>query len=109
MKTVLDLLPQDQRDNPEAQTLRIVAAYGALFSGRGSRDDAEVVLIDLAQFARYYDTANMTAAPSEAHAREQRRAVVQRIMDALAGAGEEPAGFNGAVLRSPPIDVNEET
>jgi hypothetical protein len=85
-----------------------VACGSALFSGNGTKDDADLVLVDLAQFSRYYDTANLTDAPAALAAATQRRAVMQRIMDALAFSGREPQGLLSAVLGAPPINEENE-
>ena len=102
------VLPVEQRDDPAAQQSRVASAYGALFSGNGTKDDADLVLVDLALFTRYYDTAELSSAPAELAAASQRRAVMQRIMDGLAIAGREPQGLLSAALTSPPIKDTEE-
>jgi hypothetical protein len=105
---ILQALPTELRDNPRAQSQRIASAYGAVFSGNGTVDDADLVLVDLAQFTRYYDTASLSTDPHELAAAAQRRAVFQRIMDALAVAGKEPRGLLGAVMTAPEPDATEE-
>ena len=102
------VLPPEKRDDIVAQQERVAGAYGALFSGNGTKDDADLVLVDLAQFSRYYDTANLTDAPAALAAATQRRAVMQRIMDALAVSGREPQGLLSAVRGSPPINEENE-
>lgn len=102
------VLPAEKRDDITAQQERVASAYGALFSGNGTKDDADLVLVDLAQFSRYYDTANLTDAPAALAAATQRRAVMQRIMDALAFSGREPQGLLSAVLGAPPINEENE-
>jgi hypothetical protein len=102
------VLPTDKQGDVEAQQSRIASAYGALFSGNGTKDDADIVLVDLALFSRYYDTATMTDTPAALAAATQRRAVMQRIMDAMAISGREPQGLLSAVLGSPPITEKTE-
>lgn len=106
---IAQVLAADQKDDPIAQSVRIGGAYAALFSGRGGRDDADLVLVDLAQFTRYYDTAMIGLSPEEALAGAQRRAVFQRIMDALALTGNEPSGLLTAVITAPEPDATEES
>lgn len=108
MRTVLDALPPEQQANPEAQSIRIAQAYAALFSGNGSKLDAEIVLVDLALFTRYYDTAMITMPAEHVKALDQRRAVFQRVLEAMTLASEEPRGLHAAVLTAPPIDHVEE-
>ena len=102
------VLPPDQRTDAAAQQERVVSAYGALFSGNGTKEDADLVLVDLALFSRYYDTATVTSDPAELAAAAQRRAVMQRIMDGLTISGREPIGLHSAVLGSPPITEKTE-
>lgn len=101
---VYSVLPEHLRLDPDAAALRVLQAYGALFTGTGSQEDADLVLVDLMQFTRYYDTANLAASPVELAAAAQRRAVAQRVLDALAKAGREPEGLLSAVLGAPEID-----
>lgn len=108
MRNILDVLAADIRDDPQAQSLRIAQAYAALFTGSGDKTDAELVLVDMAQFTRYYDTALLALPAEQVKALDQRRAVFQRILEAMTLAGEEPLGLIGAVLRSPPVDNIEE-
>lgn len=114
MRTVLDMVPVagDRLDEANKAVLadRIAQAYGALFSGTGGTDDACLVLIDLAQFARYYDTASLTMPVEQIAALAQRRAMFQRIMDAMTSAGAEPVGLHTAVIRTPEVtEIYEET
>lgn len=106
LNTILD---DEHRHDPAAQQARVTSAYAALFSGNGTKDDADLVLVDLAAFTRYYDTATLGVAPAEAAAATQRRAVFQRIMDALALGGREPNGLLIAVLTAPLITEENDT
>ncbi len=101
---VLSSLPTETRDNPEAQAARITSAYRALFSGNGGQEDADLVLVDLAKFVRYYDTASLTADPQTVVAAAHRQAVLKLI---LVGRGGEPQGFMEAVLTAPDPYVEE--
>lgn len=107
MRTVLDVLPEAKHSDPAAIQLRIAEAYAATFSGNGGIEDAEIVLVDMAQFTRYYDTAMMTTPADQVKAHDARRAVFQRVMEGMVAAGREPVGLLSAVLRAPAID-NEE-
>lgn len=115
MRTVLDILPDSVNNNPDlgaradAYQLRIAQAYAAVFSGNGSVDDAGLVLIDLAQFTRYYDTVKLNASAAEAHGLNHRRAVFQRIAEGVIVSGNTLDGLHAATLRAPLIeDPNEE-
>ena len=109
MRTILDVLPLEQANDPEQQSIRVATAYAAVFSGAGTLEDAELVLVDMAIFVRYYDTALPSVPAEEVKALDQRRAVFQRVLEAMTRAGHEPHGLHSAVLRSPPIDTVEET
>ena len=102
---VVQILPQERAGDRNAQLERVGSAYVALFTGNGSREDADLVLVDLAQFVRYYDTASLTADPVVTTASAHRRAVLQRI---LGMQGGEPNGFMAAVLTAPDLDETEE-
>lgn len=110
MRTILDILPRENYpDNGQylaAATERIASAYAAVFTGNATRDDADLVLVDLAQFSRYYDTTLIGSPPIEAKALDQRRAILTRILTAMAKAGEEPRGMLTAVLVAPDIDAD---
>ena len=98
---VATLMPGSTR---EQQIVRIGQAYAALFEGRGSQEDADLVLVDLAQFVRYYDTASLTADPNVTIAAAHRRSVLQRI---LGYRGGEPPHFMDAVQTAPDLDTEE--
>lgn len=114
MRTILDVLPKECfSTDPQTGAVeiidarvdtRVVGAYSALFTGIGSSEDAELVLVDLAQFARYYDTASLDMPAEQVKALDQRRAVFQRIAEALTKSGKSLGDLHGAVLRSPPLD-----
>jgi hypothetical protein len=69
MISLWDVAPDDMKDNETGaldqdwQMKRVASAYGALFSGTGSKEDADIVLVDIAQFTRYYDRASDRASP----------------------------------------------
>lgn len=114
MRTILDVMPKEcfsfdpntgAVDIVDARVdMRVAGAYAALFTGTGSSEDAELVLVDLAQYARYYDTASLDMPADQVKALDQRRAVFQRIAEALTKSGKSLGDLHGAVLRSPPLD-----
>lgn len=107
MRTVLDVVPISGLTDEQIAvqfTTRVAKAYAALFSGTGGSEDAELVLVDLAQFTRYYDTASLEVPAEHVKALDQRRAVFQRIAEALTKSGKTLGDLHGAVLRAPPID-----
>lgn len=107
MRTVLDIVPiagLDKETAAQAITARIASAYAELFSGNGNIEDAELVLIDLAQFTRYYDTASLDTPADQVKALDQRRAVFQRVHEAITKSGKTVGGLHAAVLLSPPVE-----
>lgn len=113
MRTVLDFVPYDLEGVVHSEEARVKAlarvfgAYTAVFSGRGGVDDAELVLVDLAQFTRYLDTAALDTPAEVVKALDQRRAVFGRIIEALVSGGGNVDGLHRAVLVSPPLGAEE--
>lgn len=58
---------------------KLVAAYQNLFTGKGSREDAEIVLVDLAHATGYFNTPG-TLDHAELAADVGRREVMGRII-----------------------------
>lgn len=118
MITLWDIAPENAivieyatPTSPEIKTLdpawvqqRVASAYANLFSGNGTVEDADIVLVDMAQFSRYYDTATLDMTGPQALAFAHRRAVLSRMLEALTFGGREPQGLLQAVLRSPPLE-----
>lgn len=108
--------PEHQQPGPDgysdaalqAHSARVAEAYAQVFGGSGTKLDAEIVLVDLAIFTRYYDTAMANASADQVKAFDARRAVFQRVLEAMTLAGLEPVGLHRAVLTAPPIDTIEE-
>jgi hypothetical protein len=110
MISLWDVAPDDKKDaetgalDQDWQMKRVASAYGALFSGTGSKEDADIVLVDIAQFTRYYDTAQLSMEPATAQALAHRRAVLSRVLEAMVLSGKEPDGLMQAVARTPPLE-----
>lgn len=83
--------------------MRVSDAYAAMFEGRGSKDDADLVLVDLAVFTRYLDTTPLNTPADIVKALDQRRAVFARIVEAVIGAGGNMDGLHRAVLATPAL------
>lgn len=117
MITIGDLFPPDEQDAfgnvgwsellKTKMQARIVSAYGAVFAGRGSTDDAALVLIDLARYTRYLDTTSLDTPSEIVKALDQRRSVFTRIVEAVIQAGGDFDGLHRAVLQTPQLDVEE--
>ena len=105
MKTLLDVLPGEP-DKGEGLR-RLGSAYRAVFSANGTQDDVDLVLIDLAQVTRYYDTAKVDASPEAIVAVAHRKAVLDHILDAIEMSGGSIQGLRAATAEAPQLD-NEE-
>jgi hypothetical protein len=60
--------------------LRLMQAYEALFGGRGSPEDAGLVLVDLAKFTGYYNTSSPDVSGDALRYYEGQRSVMGRIL-----------------------------
>lgn len=76
--------------------LRLTQAYKALFAGAGSREDAEIVLSDLAAHTGFYQVTAPTAADSELRFREGQRWAFARILSHLGTSEAEHAAIEAA-------------
>jgi hypothetical protein len=105
-RSASDALPEGER-TAENIAVRLLQAYASLFSGSGSKLDAEIVLVDLGVLSRYYDTAMMNAPAEDVKAFDARRDVFRRIIESMTLAGSEPTGLHLAVLRATPTEETE--
>ena len=80
MRTVADLVAPDKQMDPAALEARVVSAYTNLFNGNGGKDDAEIVLIDLAQTSGYFEVLSADATPGELAQHNGSRTVFGRTM-----------------------------
>lgn len=76
MRSLSDLFPFGQRRHRDARD-RLEGAYKATFTGRGSKEDAEIVLSDLLAFSGLFDVSDDLAALPM---REGRRQMAYRIL-----------------------------
>lgn len=83
MTTVLDLLPEHARDDANAIEGRIVAAYKAFKNGHASKDDAAIILNDLAIESGYFEVLPADATGDQVLQHNGARRVYGRIMFAL--------------------------
>jgi hypothetical protein len=107
MQTILDVLPGDVLDGEEGRAravARIGDAYRAVFSANATQADADLVLVDLAQFTRYYDTAEIGADPNAVIGAAHRKAVLDHILDAIEMRGGSTHGLRVATIRAPEIE-----
>lgn len=82
---------------------RIASAYLAFVEGRASKEDADLVIVDLAMFTRYLDTTQLGTSNEVLREINGRRAVFARIVEAVIGAGGNLDGLHRAVLATPAL------
>lgn len=83
-----DIFPAGQRRTAK-RDVRLHEAWAAFRAGSASREDAELVLSDLAEFSEYFYVADSTATGDQLMRREGRREVMARILFLL----DLPASF----------------
>jgi hypothetical protein len=76
---VLDVLPAAQRTIHAAE-VRTRDAYVALVEGRPSKEDCQIILVDLALASGYYHTTHATMPAEQVKFCEGMRSVYGRIM-----------------------------
>ena len=79
MITTRDILKPGERRGPEREA-RLSSAWQAIASGKGSKEDADLVLADLAETSEFYYVADPEATPTQLMRREGRREVMARIL-----------------------------
>lgn len=112
MKGVLDVLGltlQDLHMDASGTLLarveeRLVSAWSAFANGEAGIEDAQIILVDLASYSGYYGTADFDASDAQLHNLNGRRAVFQRIAEALVITGVTLDGLHGAVIRNPTLE-----
>lgn len=63
---------------------RLAAAYQATFAGNATKEDAEIVLVDLAVTARFYEHMDPDVSSTALHHVDGRRAVMRRLIGFVA-------------------------
>lgn len=98
--------PGGKRTATAQQRLR--TAYSAVVSGNGSREDAEIVFSDLADFSGYFGTTPPGVESTEMWYREGRRSVMERIIALADPTPEEKRALSEAVKVEMLTDVQQE-
>lgn len=113
MITITEIFKPDQ-ETPDGQPFysddllakmqqRIASAYAAFAEGRASKEDADLVIVDLAVFTRYLDTTQLGTSNEVLRELNGRRAVFARIVEAVIGAGGKLDDLHRAVLATPAL------
>lgn len=83
MQSLSTIFPAGWRRRQQAR-VRLVAAYRNLFAGAGSREDADLVLSDLAAKSGFYTVTGPKDSADAVRFAEGQRAVFKRIAGMLA-------------------------
>ena len=83
---------------------RLATSYQALFEGRGSRDDAEIVLADIANVSGFYRVSPSTFTEAELRHQEGMRALYGRIHSMLRMSGPDMLALENAARVESAID-----
>lgn len=87
--------------------LFLARSYRRLFSGRGSRSDAETVLADLANHSGFYRVTEPGGAEGALDFAEGKRAVYGRVFRFLRMSAEEAAALEEAARAEALSDTRE--
>jgi len=104
MRSLSDVLSPFQLANPEAAEARLVSAYHAFMDGAASKEDAELILVDLARESGYFDVLPDDATSEQALQHNGRRRVFSRIMYVLDLPMSRVHELNEALLSTPIYD-----
>lgn len=96
-RNVVDVLPEKDRSLPQA-TLRTQQAYAALGNGNPSKEDCQIILVDLALATGYYHTTPAAMPAEQVKYAEGMRAVYGRIMRFINMPLGEVQSYQRAVL-----------
>ena len=102
--SLTDVLPPEALGDPDLLEARVAQAYILLFEGRGSREDADIVLADLAIQSGYFDTVDPEASDRALRQREGKRELMQRVMEAVNRPFDELRQLHAAVQKTPVLD-----
>lgn len=94
LATLATLYAKPERSRSATGQQRIREAYVAVFEGRGSREDADIVYVDLAKHSGYLNTTPPELPAMELKYAEGQRSVFGRIIGFINPA---PAGIRALV------------
>lgn len=103
MRTVRDFLSEGA--SQQQVDVRLHGAYEAFLNGRPSKEDCEIILVDLASFSGYYNTTPQEMPAHELKYVEGMRAAVGRIFRLANMPFKELQALQAAVLREQQGDL----
>lgn len=96
-----DVVPEEFLGDEVALETRLADAYRQLFSGNGSKEDADIVLVDLIVHARLFQALPTDASAAELRHYDGARGLLLRILEALNMPFDELASLHSAMLKTP--------
>lgn len=95
MQTSRTILQHGERRGDKWET-RLSSAWNAIAKGEGSKEDFELVLVDLSELSEYFAIAQPDASGADLMRREGKREVFSRILFLL----DRPNSFMTEVMRA---------
>ena len=106
MKRAGDSLPAGEQRGVRA-FVELAAAYKALFSGSGGREEAEIVLTDLASYSGFFMVCERGTPSDLLRETEGMRTVFARIYDFLNLTGDEARRLHEAARAEAQVNSSE--
>jgi len=105
--TIDDVLARGVPRNDTTRDARLVAAYEAFMRGAASREDAELILVDLAVHSGYFHVSERSSSGTEMAYDAGSRAVFARIMFMLNLPMDRIADLQRALTATTPLYTQE--
>src|SRR3990167_8765080 len=105
--SISDEFPKGNRRGPSAQR-RLASAYEALFEGRGSKDDARMVLVDLGKESGFFSVMPLGTSSEALQRAEGARALYARIHNRVRMTADEKIWLETAVRNEVFTSIEEQ-
>lgn len=105
--TIDDVLARDVPRNDLTRDTRLSAAYAAFLKGGASREDAELILVDLAVHSGYFHVSERGSSGTEMAYDAGARSVFARIMFMLSLPMDRIADLQRALTATTPLYTQE--
>lgn len=102
--TVSDLLPMELQGDDTAKAVRVKEAYKAFVDGRASRDDADLIMLDLAKVSGYYHVTPPGTSSDDVQRAEGARSVYARIVYMLNMPAPTMGEYLSGLAREPDFE-----
>lgn len=105
--TIDDVLARDVPRNDLTRDARLMAAYAAFMQGAASREDAELIFVDLALHSGYFHVSERGSSGTEMAYDAGARSVFARIMFMLNLPMDRIADLQRALTATTPLYTQE--